>query len=824
MDVLIAVAPASPPGRLTRFLDDPDGELARLARTALEWVTGPGRGYALLFAALVATEMVSRSALRRYWRRRYARGARLLTIRPPVAVDPAGGTALWRALGGLLAPAWKRALGGQPHLCIEYTATADGLRIGVWVPGTVPPGLVEHAIAAAWPGAHISTTPATDPLPNHGAVRGGDMRLVAPEWFPLAATHDADPLRPLLSATAHLHPGETACVQVTARPATGRRLRTFRTAAYQLRHGTNRAALPGGGLLREGVEVFLPGTSTRTTRPHALATNPDPFAIDEARLVRDKASHPQFDTRIRYAVATEPTGAATRGRARGLADEVSAAFAVFTGRNALRRRHLHRPAHILAARRFRRGFLLSVPELAALAHLPYDEHHPGLDRAGARAVPPRPVVPTEGKPLGLADAGPARPVAVSVPDARHHIEIIGATGAGKSVLAVHMMLADITAGRGLLAEDPKGDQITDLLGRIPAQAADRVILFDPDDPGPWPAINVLAGPDPHAATDNLVGIFRRIYTDFWGPRTDDILRAACLTLTHTPDATLADIPDLLTDTRYRTRLVAPVSDPVLRGFWTWYDQLSEPARAQAIAPLMNKLRSLLLRPFVRHTLCATRSTVDLADVFDHGGICLVRIPKGSLGADTTALVGSLILAKAWEIAAHRARRREPARADAAIYLDEAQNFLTLPHGIDDMLAEARAYRISLVLAHQDLAQLPPALREGIAANARNKIIFTVSPDDARRLARHVGPLLGEHDLAHLGAFHAAASILTDHAPAPAFTLRTQRLPPAMPGRERHIRNTSRARYGQPTTPTTPTAPPPGDPRRDRTAGIPPTPT
>jgi hypothetical protein len=37
---------------------------------------------------------------------------------------------------------------------------------------------------------------------------------------------------------------------------------------------------------------------------------------------------------------------------------------------------------------------------------------------------------------------------------------------------------------------------------------------------------VLAGGDPDVSTDNLVGIFHRIFADSWGPRTDDILRSA----------------------------------------------------------------------------------------------------------------------------------------------------------------------------------------------------------------------------------------------------------------------------------------------------------
>jgi hypothetical protein len=93
-----------------------------------------------------------------------------------------------------------------------------------------------------------------------------------------------------------------------------------------------------------------------------------------------------------------------------------------------------------------------------------------------------------------------------------------------------------------------------------------------------------------------------------------------------------------------------------------------------------------------------------------------------------------------------------------------------------MLAEARGYRLSLVLAHQDLAQLPRDLIAALSANARNKIIFTVSPEDAHVLARHTHPELTEHDLGHLGAYTAATRLVVGNTEMPAFTLRTR--PPA----------------------------------------------
>ena len=101
----------------------------------------------------------------RWWRRRrhtrLCADARYIDVLAPPEVDPAGGEALWANLVGLLRPAWQRRLFGQPHLGFEYLFSHTGVRIRVWVPGLVPPGLVERAIQAAWPGAHTHTRPTT---------------------------------------------------------------------------------------------------------------------------------------------------------------------------------------------------------------------------------------------------------------------------------------------------------------------------------------------------------------------------------------------------------------------------------------------------------------------------------------------------------------------------------------------------------------------------------------------------------------------------------------------------------------------------------------
>ncbi|WP_442933825.1 type IV secretory system conjugative DNA transfer family protein [Micromonospora sp. CPCC 205556] len=744
---------------------------------AVGWATQ--RPWLLAVAAAALVTYVAGRNLVQVWRhRRHADGARLVTIAPPPQVDPHSAAALWANLAGTLtAPRGVRRLYGRPHVAWQYTWSGRQLLISVWVPGSVARGAVEAAIRAAWPGAACTTGEACAPVP--GEVRlavGGHLLPAAAEWLPLRTDHDADPLRALVSAASQLKADEYACVQVLARPATAGRAARARRAAARLRQG--RAAVPSidpAAPLRWLVELFLPVPATGSSRSEVGRR--DPSVDRDVRAILDKTAHPLWETGIRYAVAKDGRrdGVDPRPRLRGIAGAIASSFAVYTGRNRLApRARMSSPVAVLAQRRLGAGFLTSTAELAALAALPQDVAVPGLDRARARSMPAPVAVGAAGrgaKILGDAEIG-GHAVGLSVPDARYHMHVVGSTGSGKTTLLVNMAVADITAGRGTVVIDPHGDMVLDILDRLPASAAGRVVLFDPDQPNP-PTLNPLSGEDPDLVVDNLVSIFGNIFAKAWGPRMDDVMRVACLTLLRHANVTLQHIPPLLNSAQFRSAMTVGLDDPAgLSGFWQWYDELSPALRSQVIGPVLARLRAFLLRDFVKRTMRYPRSSFDMGAVLD-GGALLVRIPKGQLGEDTSKLLGSLVLAQVWQAATARARLAPDKRRDATLIIDECQNFLTLANSLDTMLAEARKYRLSLVLSHQDLAQFPKDLLAAASANARNKVYFSCAPEDARVLARHTLPELDEHDLTHLDAYTAATRLVAGGRQTPAFTIKTR---------------------------------------------------
>jgi hypothetical protein len=641
------------------------------------------------------------------------------------------------------------------------------------VPEIVPPGLVERVVEASWPGARTQQGQG-DPLgwlDGPAAVETTELALAEPEWFPIGTTPGSDPLTLGLAALAGLGDGETAVIQILAQPATSVGRRRFRRAARNLKTPTGSSWRGGGSRYR---------------------APPDPSVEGDVRAILAKASSPLWRCQVRLGVCS-PSRDIARGRIHGLAGS----FAVFEGRNGFRRRRAARGARSLLARRLARPYLLSVPELAQIACLPAAGSIPGLERAGARTVAPPRALPTAGKVLGRSDhAGVERPVAVSVEDARHHLHVIGETGTGKSTLLANLVLQDVAAGRSTVVIDPKGDLVQAILERLPPGAAERTCVIDPDDKHRAVGLNVLEGDDdPDLVVDHIAAVFKRIYEPWWGPRTDDIMRAACLTLTQIPGATLAEVPLLLTHFEWRRAIQLRLTDVVgVSAFWKWYDRLPEPQRAQHTAPLLNKLRAFVLRGPVRAIVGQAESRLDIGGLLDSGGLLLVRIPKGTVGEETSRLLGAFVITRVWQACMKRAARAEADRPDTALYVDEMHNYLVLPKSFEDLLAEARGYRLSLVLAHQHMGQLPRDMRDALGANARTKVVFTCSPEDAFTLARHFTPELGEQDLSHLGAFQAACRPCVAGGQAQAFTFRTLPLAAGSTGRADAVKERSAALF------------------------------
>ncbi|UJH70451.1 type IV secretory system conjugative DNA transfer family protein [Ornithinimicrobium sp. INDO-MA30-4] len=354
---------------------------------------------------------------------------------------------------------------------------------------------------------------------------------------------------------------------------------------------------------------------------------------------------------------------------------------------------------------------LSIDELVPMLGWPVaskpDVELPGVPSRHPVQLVATSEVPKTGLRVGLSSLDATRPVAIKPVDLLRHLHLLGPTGVGKSTVMGNLALQVIEAGHGAVVIDPKGDLVTDLLGRIPASRRDDVVVIDPTDPSP---VGLAAlTPQGHVSADLLadtvLGIIHSLHAKSWGPRTHDILHASLLTLARRGDASLVMVPLLLTNSGFRRSVTqhAAKADPLgLGSFWGWYAGLSAAEREHAIAPLMNKLRPILLRPGMRAVLGQRRPRFDLSDVFTKRRVVLVSLSKGTMGPEAAQLLGSLVVGLLWQAALGRAAVPQSQRRPSYVFIDEVQEYLRLPGDLSDALAQARGLGVGFVLAHQHL--------------------------------------------------------------------------------------------------------------------------
>lgn len=366
---------------------------------------------------------------------------------------------------------------------------------------------------------------------------------------------------------------------------------------------------------------------------------------------------------------------------------------------------------------------------------------------------------------------------VPAADRSHHVYLIGQTGTGKSTLLSTLMRQDLVDGRGFALIDPHGDLADDVLARTPSDRGADLLRFDLPNDRCDATFNPLFCPVPHVrpvAAAALLDVFKKLWADSWGPRLEHLLRYALLALVEVPGATLGDVLRIMEEERFRKAIAERVANVQVRRFWLEeFERYPPSRRAEAIAPVQNKVGAFLAHDRLRKVLCATSDSADLRTLMDRGRILVANLSKGRIGQDATALFGALLLSTLARIGLERADRPVSERREFGIYLDEFQTFTTLT--VAEMLAELRKYGVHLTLSHQYLAQLEPDLRDAIFGNVGTIITFRLGANDAKVFANLFGDDFEAGDFTRLANHHVYARLFVDGAPAPAFSAETLRL-------------------------------------------------
>jgi CxxC-x17-CxxC domain-containing protein len=387
---------------------------------------------------------------------------------------------------------------------------------------------------------------------------------------------------------------------------------------------------------------------------------------------------------------------------------------------------------------------------------------------------------------------------IKTDDRTRHMYIIGKTGMGKTNLLENLVVQDIRNGHGVCYIDPHGDTAEKLLRAVPANRINDVIYLNPADQNFPLAFNVMESVDPdyrHLVASGLIGVFKKIWADSWGPRLEYILRNAILALLEYPGSTLLGVTRILVDKKYRERVVERVTDPVIRQFWVdEFPKWSDKVLQEVVSPIQNKVGQFLSSSLIRNIVGQTQSSFDIRNAMDTQKILIINLSKGRIGEDNGALLGAMMITKIQLAAMGRVDIAEEDRKDFYLYVDEFQNFAT--ESFANILSEARKYRLNLILANQYITQIDEKVRDAIFGNAGTIISFRVGAMDAEFLEKEFMPVFVQNDIVNLPKYNIYLKLMIDGIAGDAFS--AQVLPPIYIGdtadNEEKIIAASRERY------------------------------
>ncbi|MEX0896267.1 MAG: DUF87 domain-containing protein [Patescibacteria group bacterium] len=685
---------------------------------------------------------------------------------------------LFAALPHLRNQWWHQALGHDEQISFEFLHWKQTL----FTLSSYPERLhqyMQSVFAAAYPQAVLSPLPndplaeiveATTSMPKHG----GFLRLQRNEQLPLktfSELSEADALTPLFSTFSGLQDADIALVQ------------------------------------------FCVGQDSRSLFSDLFTS----FSVSNSSLpeekVPDKSSNQSLKASIRV-LAIGPDSS----RANQMLSSIEAAFQP-VGKPDGNELGLSRPLlgqggfiKGLLGRKLHRPQRFTIDELATICHFPNEVHANIPNIAWGRKLlgePPAelPIVssdsPNELKQTINVFARTTfknQPVVYGLakPDRRRHFYVIGKTGTGKSTMLANMAINDLKNNEGICVIDPHGDLIDILLNYIPKHRINDVVYFDPGATGRTVKLNLFEGntvAHRELIASGIVSVFHKLYAYSWGPRLEYILRNTLLTLLHSPTARLSDVTDLLTDKKFRMKVLESLNDPILRNFWeNEFDKMPDRQRTEAVAPILNKVGQFVTSPIVRDVVNARKSSFSIEEAMNSGKIILANLSQGKLGEDNATLLGAMLITKIQLAAMARVHAPEEDRRDFYLYVDEFQNFAT--ESFNKILSEARKYRLNLTLANQYIAQVPEEVQKAIFGNCGSIASFVMGAEDAELFSREFNHQYTTDELVSLGKHQIINKITIDNVVSNPFPANTLPLAKSSNSSREKVIAVSRERYSR----------------------------
>lgn len=720
-------------------------------------------------------------------------------------------TALWlgvhAAKPGLLAECR-----GLYRVAWELHADPERVRILLAAPEVYAETL-QGEIYRAWPGADLGSE--RDPL------RAPETVWVAAPSMHFAYSLARQPSGALWDALSSIPDGR-ACIQVVVRPAGTEWVKAAQEARARVEAGQ---PLPSRRLasLADGLAGTLDALVGQVfgEAPKVAAQGPKPPRLD-------KASEAGFVVAVRLGASgrhrlrvLSSLGAALR-QERGEAEWLT--VRPLPGLEGVYREALRRRLPATG------GCVLGLTELAALTAPPgpgrgkVDYARSGMTEPAESLIAGIEV--TEGaepEPAGLR--GPGLPLGtvrwrgeerlVALPDRLtdtlvHPKVVVGSMEAGKTTLGTNLVVAAAELGYGsLFIDKADGAALHRICRALPASMARDLVWLDFTDLL-WPIalslseeLSRITGGE-FNPVGQMIGqqwehLFVRHFAMAAQTRSRMLFRKACSAVFEDPEATLLEVRQFLADDAFRARHLEHVRDRRTRLWWAEFTERRGPERRELTDPILNKLDAWLDMDILRRIVAQRSKGLDLRALMDQGAIILAHINEApsALGPEVAALLGTLLVTKAWVAAVGRYDVPEESRRPFFLVCDEPFGYLAAG-AVYEMLGKARKYRLCPVFMFQSTAQVKdedPGLLK-LMLDIRPHLLIGATGEDTWRDLRHeIAPLTVEEAVS-LPKYHFVTRLHVGADAVPAFILKG--LPPLEPVAQAvALTDDARHRYARP---------------------------
>lgn len=379
---------------------------------------------------------------------------------------------------------------------------------------------------------------------------------------------------------------------------------------------------------------------------------------------------------------------------------------------------------------------------------------------------------------------PHRRFGIRQADRAFHMHVIGKTGTGKTTLLELLLRQDIDAGRGLTLIDPHGDLALRVLGyaKKSGRAAIYLDAADPAAPYGYNPLKPISESHIPLAVSGLMEVFKKRFADAWGVRMEHVLRNALYAILDTGGGTLSDILRLLADKDYRTSIARRIKNEPVRLFWqSEFPAYADRYRVESAAPIQNKIGAFLADPRMRRLVTEPKTNLSFRRIMDGGQVLIVNLARGTVGEDSSSLLGALLVTSIALAAYSRANTPEAERRIHYLVVDEFQSMTTL--AVADMISELRKYRLRLVLAHQHMEQLEEDVKHAVIGNAGTLISFRIGAEDAQLISKEFMDVVTTEDLVGLANFTVYLRLMICGEPSRPFKATTLHLDWKLPRRQ-----------------------------------------